>query len=206
MSGRLYDRLAALISIALLVALALFSYYLAELAERQQPVAIRLPHEPDYFVERFAITNMHPDGAPAFRLEAEKMRHFIDDQSTEFDEPRVFSLDADKPRLIIRADRGRSTDDAVETHLYGNVVMRRQPLDGSAELLVETDYALVLSQQDVVRTDRPVRITQGANLLTGVGMEFDNRMRQLRVDSDVRSVWIGSPEHSAASRKSKAIR
>ncbi|HVL56086.1 MAG TPA: LPS export ABC transporter periplasmic protein LptC [Burkholderiaceae bacterium] len=194
MRARLYDRLAALISVALLVALALFSYYLAELADRQHPVgAPRLPHEPDYFVEQFAITKMDADGAPAFRLEAERLRHYPDEQTIEFEQPRVYTLDEDAPRVTIRADHGRTTEEAVETHLYGNVVVRRQPLDGAPELRVETEYALVLSEQDIVRTNRPVRITQGGNVLTGVGMELDNRARQLRVDSDVRSVWTGTP-------------
>lgn len=200
MSGRLYDRLAALVSVVLVVALALFSYYLAELAERQQSrAASRLPHEPDYFVEQFAITKMDERGAPSFRLEADRLRHFPDDQTSEFEQPRVFTLDDDAPKVTIRADRGRATEDAVETHLYGNVVLRRQPLDGAPELVVETEYALVLSQQDIVRSDQPVKITQGANRLTGIGMELDNRARQLRVDSDVRSVWTGTQNAAAQS-------
>lgn len=192
MKQRAYDRIAAALSIVLLVGLALTSYYLSVLAERQSPRVQRpLTHEPDYFVERFAVTEMNARGQPSFRLEAEGMQHFPDDDSIEFQQPRMFSLDPERPRLTVRAERGRSIENGDVTHLYGDVVMRRTPLDGSPPMVVHTDYALVLPDEEIVRTDRPVKITQGGSVLTGEGMVFDNAERRLQVDSRVRGVWTG---------------
>ena len=195
MNGRLYDRLAALVSLVLLGGLGLFTFYLAELADRQQaPTATRkLTHDPDYFVERLALIKMNDRGEPSFRLEATQLRHFPDEDTTEFVAPRLVSLDPGKPRVVVVADRGEATSGAEETHLRGNVVITRAATGDSPELRVDTDYALVLNDEDIVRTDRPVRITHGPNLLTGVGMELNNAVSQLRVDSQVRALWAGAP-------------
>jgi lipopolysaccharide export system protein LptC len=53
---------------------------------------------------------------------------------------------------------------------------------------VETEYAVVLPDEDIVRTDWPVALIQGGQQLNGVGMELNNRTRQLRVNSQVRVV------------------
>jgi lipopolysaccharide export system protein LptC len=210
-NGRLYDRLAALVSLVLLGGLGLFTFYLAELADRQQapPATRKLTHDPDYFVERLALIKMNDRGEPSFRLEAAQLRHFPDEDTTEFVAPRVVSLDPGKPRVVVVADRGEATSGAEETHLHGNVVITRAATGDSPELRVDTDYALVLNDQDIVRTDRPVRITHGPNLLTGVGMELNNAVSQLRVDSQVRGVWAAAPaatgkQGTAAGKKDPA--
>jgi lipopolysaccharide export system protein LptC len=194
LNSRLYDRIAAALSLMLLVGLGLFTYYLAAVADRtQQPTGRRTFDEPDYFVEGLTLTKMNAQGLPAFRLEAEGLRHQPDSDATEFVKPRMVSLDPARPRVVMVADRGLVARDGNETQLVGNVVITRAATPQAEALRAETDYALVLADQDIVRTDRPVRIMQGANLLSGVGMELNNEARQLRLDSNVRTVWQQRP-------------
>jgi len=191
MKQRLYDRAAAAISVALLAGLAGVSYYLAELsATMRGPDKVRkLTHEPDYFVEKFALIRMNVHGDPVFRMSAQRLVHYPDDDSSEFQQPVLVSLDPDKPLVTLRADRGSATSEGEQTHLYDNVLMTRAAVGDKPELQVRTDYVLVLANEDLARTDRPVRITYGASSLTGVGMEFNNAARVLTVQSRVRGVW-----------------
>jgi lipopolysaccharide export system protein LptC len=201
MNSRLYDRLAALVSLVLLVGLGLFTYYLAAVADRQQRQTDARPStEPDYFVEGLALITMNESGAPSFRLEAERLRHYGEDDSTEFVRPRLVSLDPGRPRVVVVAERGRVSNDGNEAHLFGNVVITRAATAGAAAMRAETDYAVVLPDRDLVRTDRPVRIVQGGNTLTGVGMELDNKARQLRLDSQVRAVWQADADPAPPAR------
>ena len=64
---------------------------------------------------------------------------------------------------------------------------------GDPPLQVDTEYVLLLTRENIARSDREVRITRGASSLTGVGMEFDNAARVLTVQSRVRGVWT-TPE------------
>jgi len=196
MNQRSYDRFAAALSIAILGLLAAVSYYLAETADRS-----RMPertgaarHEPDYFAERVALTRLDRSGLPSFRLSADRMRHYPDDGSSEFDNPLLVSLEPGRPLVTLRATRGRSTSEGERTELFDDVVLTRAGSDTQPQLRVETQYALLLRDENVARSDRPVRIVYGDSSLTGVGMEFNNETRVLNVLSNVRGVWAAPPE------------
>jgi lipopolysaccharide export system protein LptC len=86
------------------------------------------------------------------------------------------------------AVRGRLIQGGEEARLSGNVVLTRAATERAAPMKVETEYAVVYPDEDIVRTDWPVAVIQGGQQLNGVGMELNNRTRQLRVDSQVRVV------------------
>ncbi|MFT4102906.1 MAG: LPS export ABC transporter periplasmic protein LptC [Burkholderiaceae bacterium] len=195
MKQRVYDRLAAGVSVLLLAALAVATYYLAQTAIHPggDSSARRKLHEPDYFVEDFQLTRLNPRGEPVFKLTATRLNHYPDDDTLDFLKPVLVSLDTTKPLVTIRSDRGRATPGGVETHLYDNVVLTRAGAGKSLPMKVESDYLLLLTEQDIARTDKPVRITYGESVLDGVGMEFNNDTRQIELYSQVRGRWTSPP-------------
>ena len=194
MNARLRDRLAAAVSVVLLAALGLFTLHLARQAardrERPAPTA-PAAGEPDYFVDRLALLTMNDAGAPAYRLQARSLVHFPADDSAQFEAPVMVSLDTSRPRVTVTADRGTILNQASrqdqQVHLSGHVNVVREARKDSPELVALTDFAIVLPDADIVRTDRPITITHGPHRLEGVGMELDNKSRQLRLDSKVRA-------------------
>lgn len=191
MKARSLDRIAAVVSVLLLGALGLFTFYLAQIstvdggsrATRPAP-----PDRPDYFVERMALLTMNDQGEPSYRLEASQLQHFPEDDVADFQDPVMVSLDPASPRITLTANRGRLIQGGEEARLSGNVVLTRAATDRAAPMKVETEYAVVYPDEDIVRTDWPVAVIQGGQQLNGVGMELNNRTRQLRVDSQVRVV------------------
>jgi lipopolysaccharide export system protein LptC len=196
-NSRARDRFAAVVSLLLLACLAAGSYYLAEISRRFaiEPGQASLRHEPDYFVEGLVFTRVSARGDPAFRLSAERMVHYPDDQAAEYTRPEVVSLDPARPQLRVVSDRGRSGSDGVETHLDGNVVMTREAGDGDPAMTIRTDHVVIYSDTEIAKTDRPVTIERGGSTLTGVGMQFDNPARSLTVDSQVRGIWQPPPRN-----------
>ena len=196
MKARFHDRLAAAVSVLLLTALAGGSYYLAELSWQMatRPSGQETRHEPDYFVEGLVFTRINAHGAPAFRMSAQRMVHYPDDDSTAFDKPVVDSLDPSQPPIRLVADTGTSTTGGVETHLSGHVVMTRAGTEQEPPMTILTDYVVLFSRTEIAKTDRPVRIERGASVLTGVGMEFNNAARSLLVESQVQGTWQPEPK------------
>jgi lipopolysaccharide export system protein LptC len=111
------------------------------------------------------------------------------------------SLDPSKPRITLTAERGHSTSEGIETHLHDKVVLTRAPSEDNPPLQIATEYMLLLSNEDIARTDRFVRITNGESILTGIGMEFNNTVRQLDVRSAVRGTWVLADKNTPATRK-----
>jgi lipopolysaccharide export system protein LptC len=192
MNARLYDRMAALLAVFLLSALAVFTYYLAEFANRgEKPAASKVVrHEQDYFVERFTVIKLNAQGQPAFRLAADLMKHFPDDDSTEFIKPKLVSLDKSKPSITVVSDQGKTGPQGELVELFGNVVLTRAPNEKSKLLTLYTELLLVNTNNETGVTEKPVRITQGASELTGVGMDFDNLNRLFTLHSNVKSTWV----------------
>jgi lipopolysaccharide export system protein LptC len=192
MKARTYDRLAALLAIFLLSILAAFTFYLAEFANRgDQPVESKaLRHEPDYFVERFTLVKLNAQGQPAFRMAADLMKHFPDDDTTEFVKPTLVSLDKSKPVITVVSDTGKSGPQGDITELFGSVVLTRAPNDAGKQLKVYTEYLLIDSNKETGTTDKPTKITQGDSEMTGIGMNFDNLNRLFALHSKVKSTWV----------------
>lgn len=194
LDSRAYDRLAAAISILLLTGLGVGSFYLAELSQRGAGGGPRrLTHEPDFFVDNFVLTRLDAQGEPMFRMSAQRMFHYPDDDSTEYVKPHLVSLDPKQPLVTLTADRGTADAKGDHTHLYDNVLLTRAAVGDHPPLRVTTDYVLLLAQEDIARTDHPVRIQYGESTLTGVGMVFNNAARSLDVLSDVHGTWVAPP-------------
>jgi lipopolysaccharide export system protein LptC len=192
MKARTYDRLAALLAIFLLSILAAFTFYLAEFANRgDKPVESKtMRHEQDYFVERFTLVKLNAQGQPSFRLAADLMKHFPDDDTTEFENPKLVSLDKSKPVITVISNSGKAGPKGDITELFGDVVLTRAPSDVSKQLKITTEYLLIDTNKETGTTDKPTKITQGSSTLTGTGMSFDNLNRLFGLHSNVKSTWV----------------
>lgn len=200
MNARLFDRLAAVASMLILVGLGLSSYFLAQQAERilRAPASGPMTHEPDYFVDRLKVLKVDEQGAPSLRIEAQRMRHFPDDRTVEFESPRIVTLASDRPEIRVQASRGIGPDDGSKVELIGAVEIRReaQARDSltspaaaprSRALTATTTRATVLLDERIVTSGEPVEIEIGADRLSGTGMRLESESRRLEVESAVRA-------------------
>lgn len=188
---RSWDHLAAGISLVLLGGLAAGTWYLALVSERDEARAgLRTPPgEPDYFLDDAVFTRINVAGDPVYRMSAEHLLHYPDDGTSVYRSPVLVSVDPARPRVTVRADQGRSNEDGSRTVLTGNVVLVRAPTGNEPQMTIRTEEVTIYSETEIARSTLPVRIERGNSVLTGVGMEFDNATRSLKVDSQVELTW-----------------
>jgi lipopolysaccharide export system protein LptC len=193
---RFFDRLATSLSLGMLGALALFSIYLAQMAERERqrpPAAAPGPQEADYFVDRLSLLTLTPSGDPHWRIQAAGLRHFPSDDSARFERLTLVSLNPQQPMARLQADTGRwlrarpPRETTVE--LQGNVLLVRAAHLGQPEWRMRTERALILPDSEQVHSGSPVRVTDGVRELSATGFALDLRERTLRLDSEVRATW-----------------
>jgi len=192
LSPRFYDRLAASVSIGLLLMLAAGSYYLAEIAQRfTMPSQTREgPDIADAFGEKVVLLRLNERGEPVFRMSAERMEHFRRSDTSHYTLPTMASLDPARPRITVAAQRGKSVRESQETLLEGDVRLDRPGTAVEPPMKIRTEFARIFTDTEIALTDRPVVVTRGQSTLTGTGMEFNNRARTLRVDSEARGIWV----------------
>lgn len=189
------DRISATVSVALALALAAGSFYLAQVADRlgEGPPGRVSGDQPDAYAEGVLLNRTGKTGEPTFLLTARRIDYFQGDDSTLLHEPVLTSLDPSQPRVILRALSGRSSARGGEVLLTGEVRLVREAGEGEPEMTIETEQALLLPDSEIARTDQPVVVQRGEDRLTGTGMEFNNAARSLRVHSQVRASFTPGP-------------
>lgn len=181
--------------IVLAASLALGSFWLLETlrgsGERPEPAVAR--SAPDYYVQHFDFIRMTESGQPRYRISGSELVHYPLDHSSEIDSPVLNRLESDKPPMMIRADRARIDDGDSRTQMRGHVVVDRPATPMAQYFHLESEYLLVLPDDDVIETDRPVHILFGQSVLDGTGMYANNATREFRLSSQVRGTYRAPP-------------
>jgi len=198
------DRLPALVALILLLTLAALTWWAADYAQRAIPTdpPARLTHEPDAWGERIVMLRTDLQGLPINRLEGDYMEHFPDDDSYEVTQPRATGLRADNPVTIGTARHAVIDQDGLRVTLNGQARLHRLADGTRAALEISSEQLIILTDQDVVQTTLPARVTQGASSMEGVGMRYDNRARQLDIlaDADVKLAGADSRRNRPSRR------
>ena len=102
----MYGRPTILFPIALLALLALLTFWIERTVQQPPPkVDGSNRHDPDYILNNFVTTKTDINGDLRYRLLAQEMRHFPDDDSTELKEPHFTRYEVNKPYTNLKGDR-----------------------------------------------------------------------------------------------------
>jgi lipopolysaccharide export system protein LptC len=172
--------------LVLMLSLALLSFWLERTAREVPAQSAPGRNDADYSVERFTVTEYRRDGTPETTLSAVKMVHYPGDDATVLAAPQLVQTRPGEPRLVLSADRGTLSRDGEEVFLNDNVLLVREPGDGTLEARMRTSYLHVLPGRALARTDRDVRVEEPGRTLSGRGMQYDNGARRLVLESQVR--------------------
>lgn len=147
-------------------------------------------HDPDAIMENFSAVKMNKQGAPRFIMNAKRMRHYPDDDSTELDAPRLTALSDGRPAIHTSAQRGLVSSKGDEVFLYQNVTVVREAVAGREELTLLTEYLHAIPEQDLANTDHAVTLVDAHNTTHAIGLEMDNRARTIKLLAQVRSEHV----------------
>jgi len=184
-------RLRFFMTLAPMVVLALASFWVYEVMRRASNDVIPTPErsEPDFFVENFSYVKMSKTGAAQYHVAGEKMSHNPLDDSYDIERPVLRNVTNMQAPTTIRAQRAKVNSDNSEVHLYDNVHMDKPGSADSEPVQMRSEYMLVLPDDDVMKTDKPVEITVGNSVLTGTGMFANNATREFRLTSNVHGTY-----------------
>lgn len=130
-------------------------------------------HDPDYVVERFQVRRFDSAGLLQHSLEAEKMLHYPDDDSTLVIAPRLtYQHD---PLTRVASDTARLDRDGKSVRMEGNVRVVRESGDGRPATEISTSVLYADTDEGVAHTDAAVKIVQGKTEINGMGMKTNSK-------------------------------
>lgn len=188
------DRFAAAFPLLLVAVLAAMSYWLERAV--QGPAVPRdgsTRHDPDYIVNDFIVHQLGPDGIPVHQLQAKRMLHYPDDDSTHLEHPTLQRYNQGTLTLKISANRAQVSSEGKTVDFHDDVRAVRLPTRERSELTLTTDHLHVIPDDDFARTDRPVTIVDANTKATAIGLELDNKAKNLKLMSNVRGTFTKPP-------------
>ena len=170
------NRLPSWFLVVILALLLVLPFWLNQSPRAISPAQYsQLSRTPDYVVENLSVIQMDEGGVGRHVLLAKKMVHYPDDDSTDFEQPRLINTEPGKPAMQVKADEAKMTSSGEDIYLSGNVVVLRNAGKGRGETRMTTSMLHVIPDDDIARTDKPIVINEKNAVIRAVGMETSNR-------------------------------
>ncbi|AOF80678.1 LPS export ABC transporter periplasmic protein LptC [Methyloversatilis sp. RAC08] len=180
-------RIQQALPLLILIALAGMTIWLERTTRiEDKPSSGSLRHDPDVIIDNFTLYRYDETGAIQHTLTARQMRHYPDDDSAELDHPTL-RYEGKLAPTHISSERALLTKDGKEAILRDNVRVLREASPGRAEMTLATSLLYVYPEEEIARTDQPVRMTQGKSVATGVGMVADRIKENYVLESRVKA-------------------
>lgn len=189
-------RIRVVAILVLMMGLALGSFWLLEVMRRAidntGPSAVRT--EPDFYVENFNYVKLTKTGQVQYHFSGARLTHNPQDDSYDIQKPVVTSVGEGRPPITMRSERAHVNSDNSEVHMYDNVHIDRPASPTTEHLHITSEYMLLLPDDEVMKTDKPVVITLDDKArLTGTGMFANNATREFRLSSNVHGTYQAPP-------------
>jgi lipopolysaccharide export system protein LptC len=187
------SRLTSLLSLAAMAALAGTTYWLLQ-ATRPETDVTPPPktHSPDYFAENFSVSELDVTGVTQYRLTAMKMVHYEDDENSDLTLPAIRAFQPGKPIVTATGKRGTVNSDASIVDLYDDARILRAPGDGDPEMQADSSHFRVYVNDDVIETEKPVKLRRGLSFTTASAMNYNNVTRVMKLFGNVRGTIAAS--------------
>lgn len=176
-----------LVTVAVLAALSLWLKDVSLVTEMFDMQGFR--HEPGTIIEDLRLSSVSRQSSTTQVLTAQRMTHFLDDDTLRLVEPRYDRIQAGGGRTHITARRGLISEDRDNFYFLDEVRLQREADHGGAPLVLTTEYLRVMLDIDRVRTDKPVHVQQGRSRIDAQGMVADGKSHIMEFAGPVRSVY-----------------
>lgn len=182
-------RLRSLVPLVCMAVLAGFTWWLLQAVKPHEKEAAPRPltHSPDYFADNFSVSELDQSGATQYRLTATHMVHYEDNDNSDLTMPAVRAFQPGKPIVTATGKRGTVNADASVVDLYDNARILRAAGVGDPEMQADSEHFRVLVNDDVILTEKPVKLRRGQSIMTATdGMNYNNVTRVIQLHGNVR--------------------
>ncbi len=187
MNIRFAERVRAWLPLLPLLLLLAATYWLNLQVQPLPQIQSQQRHDVDYVVDNLSAMTLNAQGQTRFILNAERLWHYPDDDTTHLQMPQLTSLYANRPPTVTTAQTGMIASKGDDVFLYDEVRVIRPASEGAGEARFATDYLHVVPDRDWAETNQSVVMTDQNDVIRAVGMELDNKARTAKLLSRVRA-------------------
>lgn len=187
---RTLDRLTIYLPLFLFAILALGSWWLVRSVPELIPPGIdhQLRQDPDFRLDQFTVKSFDASGRLTREISGQSATHFPATQSLHIEGVRILAENEAGTRLTAQAQKGISREADQQVTLSGDAMAVRQADKHSPRVELRGETLTAWLEEERLTSERPVRITQGADVFGAQTMNFDVRSGQYELQGRVRAV------------------
>ncbi|HKJ09554.1 MAG TPA: LPS export ABC transporter periplasmic protein LptC [Gammaproteobacteria bacterium] len=186
---------SVVIGLALSLSAGLSWWLYAQLQSTIRPTSSPPRHVVDYYAENFTATAMGDQGKPRHRLEATKLVHYLDDDTSKLTRPRLQIFQAGAPPWRVRADVGWVSSGGKTVRLQDDVQIHRAAGAHTRPVDAYTTWLLIRPDDGYAETNRPIRTISAGVEVESVGMQAYLDQDRLKLLSRVRGTYDQPKSH-----------
>ncbi len=180
------NRFALWLPVAILVVLAMLSFWIDQSVREAGGRNIINQKEPDSIVENFLAISTDVAGVVRYRLAAEKLSHFSGSKQTLLDNPKLTHIHAQQGEMQISSKNAEVSPEGDKVIFSGQVNLLRPALQGRPEMSLQTSGLEVLTEKSEALTQEQVVIRQPGMQITANGMHLFANTRVLKLKGRVK--------------------
>lgn len=180
------DRVSMLIAAVLLLIVTVTSYWYSREMRRPTQRTLPAPGTPDFIVDRVVLTQFDESGRARYKLFAERLTHFNENDDIELAKPRLVSLQPEQPQVQASSTRARVINAGEKVLMQDDVLIQRAAGGGEPRLTIRSEQVTAYPDDERFVSEVPVSIERGDSRLSGEAMDYDNLRRVLTVSGGLR--------------------
>lgn len=147
-------------------------------------------HVPDYFLQNFTATSINKQGAPDYKVTANSLNHFPDDDSMKLQQP-VFTFYQNRVKTwIAQANEAVILQRQNIILLTGDVILKQVAPVQEEPLLLSAKQLTIEPDKKQASTVSTIKLVKGKNQIEANGMRADLITNRIEFLSDTRSHYV----------------
>lgn len=180
-------------ALLLIVLLAIVSGWIFESIEKS-PILTKekVRHDPDYFLKNFTATTMDETGNPAYKVKANHLEHYPDDDSMKLQKPD-FSFYNDKLKIwTAQANEALVLKGGEKIQLTGNVILKQilSSNKNALPMILKAENLTIEPDKNLAHTKSKIKLLQGQSYIQAVGMRADISKNKIEFLAKTRSHYV----------------
>lgn len=151
----------------------------------------KLRHDPDYFLKNFTATTIDKTGKPAYKIKAQYLEHFPDDDSMMLQYP-LFSFYENNIKIwTAQANEAHILKNNEKIHLSGKVVLRQISSNKNLSAMILTAAQLTIEpNKHLAHTKTKIKLKRGRDTIQAIGMRADMSKNRIEFLHKTRSSYV----------------
>lgn len=146
--------------------------------------------QPDGFMEGVTATFMNKEGTPALKVDAPKLIHYANNDTTEFVTPHVIIFRHATEPWHIHANHAKTLQGLTEINFWDDVVIHHAADKDNPLTTIKTSTLTIFPDQQVAKTAEAITVTQPDTTVYAVGMLANWDQGTVKLLSQAREEYV----------------